>query len=48
MNRIQFLKDKGFNPKTILDIGANAGDWTSNILKIFPSSDVILFEANPN
>jgi FkbM family methyltransferase len=48
MNRIEFLKQKGFNPKTILDIGANVGDWTYDILKIYPTAEVLLFEANPN
>ena len=48
MNRFNWLKNKGFNPKHILDIGANAGEWSEQILSIFPSANVTMVEANPN
>ena len=41
---LTYLKNKGFSPKYILDIGANHGTWTRDILKIFPDSTYILIE----
>lgn len=38
------LKNKGFNPLFILDVGANHGTWTRDTLKIFPNSTYILVE----
>lgn len=33
-------------PKLIYDIGANAGNWSTEIKQIFPNADFHLFEAN--
>lgn len=38
------LKDMGYYPDAILDIGANHGDWTSGMLSIYPKSKYYLFE----
>lgn len=35
-------------PNTFIDIGAHVGDFTQNILKIFPQCSCYLIEANPN
>ena len=48
MNRFNWLKQQGYQPKTILDIGANAGEWTQQITQLFPQAKVMMFEANPN
>lgn len=40
------LKKKGFNPKTILDIGANKGSWTESVKSIFSDSNFFMFEAD--
>jgi FkbM family methyltransferase len=48
MNRFSWLKHKGYQPKTILDIGANTGEWTHQMSRIFPEAKFIMFEANPN
>lgn len=40
------LKNLGFVPSTIYDIGAFHGDWTKDARKIFPSAKYFLFEAN--
>jgi FkbM family methyltransferase len=45
-NRISALKDRGFRPKIILDIGANEGQWTNEIKEVFPGSEFVMFEAN--
>jgi FkbM family methyltransferase len=42
---INKLKTNGYEPATILDIGAYCGNWTTECLKIFPSAQYHLFEA---
>jgi len=39
------LKQNGYEPKVILDIGAHCGNWTSECLKIYPTQTYHLFEA---
>jgi len=38
------LKSKGFIPKHILDIGANHGTWTREVIEIFPNAQYSLIE----
>ena len=38
------LKQLGFEPKSIWDVGANRGDWTRAALQYFPSADYTLIE----
>lgn len=45
-NKIIFLKNKGYYPDTILDIGAHRGWWTNSMKNIFTDSKYYLFEAN--
>ena len=45
-DKIVLLKQKGYIPDTILDIGAHHGNWTVDMLKIYNTSDYHLFEAN--
>jgi FkbM family methyltransferase len=44
-DRIRILKEKGYLPDTILDIGAHHGNWTTSIKQIFHDSKYYLFEA---
>jgi FkbM family methyltransferase len=44
-DRILDLKQKGYNPDLVLDIGAEKGSWTRDIRPIFSEADYILFEA---
>ncbi len=44
---IENLKKNGFNPKVIADVGAYKGEFTEEVIKIFPDADYYLFEANP-
>jgi len=39
------LKNKGFYPDTILDIGAHKGEWTTSMKQIYNDSIYYLFEA---
>jgi FkbM family methyltransferase len=41
------LRDKGFNPKTIIDCGAYVGRWTQMARRIFPDAVFLMLEANP-
>jgi len=46
VNALQKLKSFGFEPKNILDIGANKGKWTLEIKKkLFPKAEYTLIEA---
>ena len=46
INALQKLKSFGFEPKNILDIGANKGKWTLEIKKkVFPKAEYTLIEA---
>ena len=46
VNALQKLKSFGFEPKKILDIGANKGKWSLEIMKkVFPRAEYTLIEA---
>lgn len=38
------LKDAGFEPQHIVDVGANHGDWTRQALAMFPNARVTMLE----
>lgn len=42
------LKERGFKPKHILDVGANHGYWTRDALKYFPDIHYTLVEPQDN
>lgn len=46
IERLTVLKNKGFQPKVIYDIGAFHGDWAASIHSIFNNAQFFLFEAN--
>lgn len=41
---LEKLKNMQYEPDSILDIGAYHGNWTSNMLSIYPNSKYYLFE----
>ena len=43
-DKITILKNKGYYPDTVLDIGAHHGNWTNSMKKIFKDSNYYLFE----
>ena len=43
-NGFNLLKKYGFDPKHIIDVGANHGTWTREVLKTFPDSNYTLIE----
>ena len=44
-DKIRILKEKGYCPDTILDIGAHHGNWTCAMKQIYDQSKYHLFEA---
>jgi len=38
------MKRNGFNPKTVIDIGAYAGEWTQMCRRLFPDARVLMVE----
>ena len=45
---ISNLRKNGLDPRQILDIGAYKGEWTHDVLKIFPQAEYLMMEANPD
>jgi len=45
LEKFIFWYNHGFNPKIIYDIGANHGDWTREMKKLYSESSYHLFEA---
>lgn len=45
---VNLLKLKGFNPNFIVDVGCGYGEWTKKIIRIYPNSKYILFDADFN
>ena len=41
-----FLRKMGINPRCILDIGANRGDWTREMRAHYPAAHYLMFEGN--
>jgi len=48
VNKLIDLKNKGLNPKKILDIGANIGEFYDICKNIWGDSEIYLVEANKN
>jgi FkbM family methyltransferase len=44
-DKIKCIKDKGYIPDTIFDIGAHHGNWTNSMKQIYGNSNYYLFEA---
>jgi FkbM family methyltransferase len=44
---LENIKDNGVSPLTIVDIGANVGDWARMACSVFPSSRILMFDGNP-
>jgi FkbM family methyltransferase len=42
------LRDHGFQPNGIVDVGAHVGDWSRLIRKVFPAPPIVMIEARPS
>jgi len=43
----KWLKDNHFHPQYILDVGANTGDLSLELIKVFPDAQIWAFEPHP-
>lgn len=41
------LKENGFSPNFVIDVGANHGNWTLEAQRVFPSASFLLIDADP-
>jgi FkbM family methyltransferase len=41
---LEDIKSRGFQPRGIIDVGANRGDWSRLVLKVFPRTPVVMIE----
>jgi len=46
-NRINVIRNKGYIPDLIFDIGAEKGSWTRNMIYIYPNAKYVMCEAIP-
>jgi FkbM family methyltransferase len=44
---LESLRDNGFSPAAIIDVGANVGDWSRMAAPLFPDARVLMLEGNP-
>jgi FkbM family methyltransferase len=44
---LEHLRENGFSPSSILDIGANAGEWSRVAASIFTDSRILMFDGDP-
>lgn len=45
---LENIRDNGFSPVGIIDIGANVGDWSRTASSVFPSSRILMFDGDPD
>jgi len=45
---LENLRTNGFSPSAIVDIGANAGEWSRTASSIFPSAQILMFDGDPD
>jgi FkbM family methyltransferase len=45
--RLYAIKDTGFHPDKVLDVGCHVGDMATKIKEIWPYTDVLCVDANP-
>ncbi len=47
MDRMQNMKNHGFDPKAIIDGGAHLGKWSESMSSIYPDAEYLIVEPNP-
>jgi len=45
--RLIELRERGFNPTNIIDVGANVGQWFNTARWVFPKATILSIEPNP-
>jgi FkbM family methyltransferase len=44
---LRHLKGRGFDPATVIDVGANVGEWTRMCKRLWPKASVLMIEPLP-
>src|SRR5205823_5671242 len=44
--RLQVLKNRGWQARQALDIGAHKGDWATTFRRVFPDAQIFMIEAD--
>jgi FkbM family methyltransferase len=44
---LRAICSRGFSPRLVVDVGAYQGDWSAMVKAIWPQSDIIMIEPNP-
>jgi FkbM family methyltransferase len=44
---LEIVKENGFRPSAVVDIGAYVGDWSRMVRPIFPNVPVVMIDCNP-
>jgi FkbM family methyltransferase len=44
---LEIVKENGFRPKAIVDIGAFVGDWSRMVRPLFPDVPIVMIDCNP-
>jgi FkbM family methyltransferase len=47
MRHLGRMRDQGFDPQVVIDVGAAHGDWTASCRRIFPRARYVLVEPLP-
>ena len=45
---LENIRDNGFSPFAVVDIGANVGEWSRTASSIFPVSRILMFDGDPD
>src|ERR1035441_11077035 len=45
---LENIRENGFSPFAILDIGANVGEWSRTASSVFASSRILMFDGGPD
>jgi len=45
---LENIRENGFSPVTIIDVGANVGDWSRTAASVFASSRILMFDGDPD
>jgi FkbM family methyltransferase len=46
--QLHHLRENGFEPQAVIDIGANVGDWSRAAAAVFQSSQFFMVDGNPD
>ena len=42
------MQENGFVPLTVIDVGANVGDWSQMVASVFPATRILMIDGDPD